>query len=134
MLMFEKMKMGATIPTESLLKNVKCGNKKLRNKVFIRLLELVMTDLVEKGIQFDLPAVNKHRSYFCVDLIPEQKFKELYKQGKYRFIDWFITNCTAYKLALIFSRPDGSLKKIHVGVRGYLYDRFINLINSGKRY
>lgn len=123
---------GSYIKVEDLVISSKITKQKKR-KILSRLFELVFEDLIENNVHFQLPKYSNSCSYLYIETVDQENFKEIYKKGGFRNIDWLTTNFQTY---LPKFRYEGlSYTRIFpVYIGGKLQTRLVELINSGKIY
>lgn len=128
-----KKTFGATIKLEDLLINDRSKTQPQKKEFLLKTFELILNDLIDNNVHFMLPKFNKMQGVLYMDVIPEEKFKQIYKKGGLRKIDWLVTNFTAYFPKF---RLEGLqyVKDYPVYVGGTLEDKLITLTNSGKTY
>lgn len=111
------------------------GDKRsLSASIFTKGMQLIVEDIIENNIYFLLPTLSKNEAYLYMKKIQGKDFKEAFKNGKWKDVDFLESNFTGYQLALSVKskkRPEKE-KLIYLGYKHK--DRITELTNEGKRY
>lgn len=103
------------VTKSEILSVYKDGNKRdFAIMVFKMSLEMVIDDIIEKGIQFQFPNSNKGSSYFCMQRITDMEYQKSRKNGAFREFDPIDTNFSAYRIEYCRKKPDGTPVNIPV--------------------
>lgn len=77
--------------------------------IFLTCVKLVIQDIIDNNIQFKLPPLGNCQSYIQMEQFRGKDFKNLFKAGKWKDIDFLATNFTGYQIAYFIKskvRPD----------------------------
>ena len=111
------------------------GDKRsLSASIFAKGMQLIIEDIIENNVYFLLPTLGSSESYLYMKKISGNSFKNAFKRGKWRDIDFITSNFTGYQLAMNVKsnkRPEKE-KPIYLGYKHK--DRITELTNEGKRY
>lgn len=129
---------GRAVCVKRLLKNLNKRklikkNNRLINSIFIKGIQLIIEDIINNNIHFKFPSYNKKTAELFMDNISGEDFKNLYKKGYFRDIDWMISNFTSYYIKFQLS----SQRKTYT-YPVYLDKQYKQMltkyINEGKQY
>lgn len=111
------------------------GDKRsLSASIFTKGMQLIIEDIIENNVHFLLPTVGSNEAYLFMNKTQGKDFKNAFKRGKWKDVDFLTSNFTGYQLALLVKskkRPE-KLKNIYLGYKHK--DRITELTNEGKRY
>ena len=111
------------------------GDKRsLSAYIFTKGMQLIIEDIIENNIYFLLPNAGSNEAYLYMNKLQGADFKNAFKKGKWRDIDFLTSNFTGYQLSLLVKskkRP-AKEKPIYLGYKHK--DRITELTNEGKRY
>lgn len=111
------------------------GDKRsLSASIFTKGMQLIIEDIIENNIHFLLPTAGTNEAYLFMDKTQGKEFKNAFKNGKWKDVDFLTSNFTGYQLALTVKskkRPEKQ-KNIYLGYKHK--DRITELTNEGKRY
>lgn len=111
------------------------GDKRsLSASIFTKGMQLIIEDIIENNVHFLLPTVGNNEAYLFMNKTQGKDFKNAFKRGKWKDVDFLTSNFTGYQLALLVKskkRPE-KLKNIYLGYKHK--DRITELTNEGKRY
>lgn len=111
------------------------GDKRsLSASIFTKGMQLIIEDIIENNVHFLLPTVGSNEAYLFMNKTQGKDFKNAFKRGKWKNVDFLTSNFTGYQLALLVKskkRPE-KLKNIYLGYKHK--DRITELTNEGKRY
>lgn len=101
--------------------------KKEKREFVNKAFEVILSDIIENDTHFNLPTTRGYKASLFLDPVEGEDFKQIYKKGGFHWIDWFLTNFTAYQLKLITEKKN-SYKEIRFRVSGTLLDKLIKTI------
>ena len=111
------------------------GDKRsLSASIFMKGLQMIVEDIIENNVHFLLPTLGANEAYLYMKKTSGTDFKNAFKRGKWRDVDFLTSNFTGYQLALSVKsnkRPEKE-KPIYLGYKHK--DRITELTNEGKRY
>ena len=80
------------------------------SSVLIYFLILVINDIIDNNITFEIPCVGKKEARIYVKCYSDDEFVELYKKGKFKGIDYIKSGFKGYEL--MFQWKYNNCKKI----------------------
>lgn len=111
------------------------GDKRaLSASIFTKGMQLIIEDIIENNVHFLLPTAGSNEAYLYMKRTSGNDFKNAFKRGKWRDVDFLTSNFAGYQLALAVKskkRPEKE-KPIYLGYKHK--DRITELTNEGKRY
>ena len=111
------------------------GDKRsLSASIFTKGMQLIIEDIIENNTYFLLPTAGSNEAYLYMNKTSGKNFKDAFKRGKWRDVDFLTSNFTGYQLALKVKSPRRPEKQKFIYL-GYKHkDRITELTNEGKRY
>lgn len=120
---------------EECLKEYSDGNKRdLAASIFVRSVELVVDDIIENNIQFKLPGIGTTQSYLQMKRTEGIDFKEAFKRGKWRNIDFIKSNFNGYQLSFIMESLKRPIREKLVYLSKNKSEKLTEYTNKGKQY
>lgn len=111
------------------------GDKRsLSASIFSKGMQLIIEDIIENNVHFLLPPLGSSEAYLYMKKTSGKDFKNAFKKGKWKDVDFLTSNFTGYQMALKVKskkRPEKE-KLIYLGYKHK--DRITELTNEGKRY
>lgn len=98
--------------------------KKEKREFVNKAFEIILSDIIENDTHFNLPTTGGYKASIFLNPIEGEDFKQIYKKGGFNWVDWFLTNFTAYELKFI-TEKNNSYKEIRFRVSGTLLDKLI---------
>lgn len=95
-------------------------------------LEKVINDIIDKGIQFQLPTTGEYKSYICLQRITGDNYVKLRKRGALKNFDPIETDFNAYRIEVVFEKKNGSTFSIPVHLHKSHSDRIAKLAAEHK--
>ena len=109
--------------------------KKLVGMVFTYFMYLVILDIIENNITFELPLKGAAQGEFYVKAFTDDAFKNLYRAGKWKGIDFLNCDFTGYQIYFRYKTKHGDWKEKPVYIsHKNARDVFYQKINEGKKY
>lgn len=111
------------------------GNKRdLAASIFIKSMQIVIDDIINNNVHFKLPGIGKTQSYIYMNRIHGKQFKKAFKNGKYRDIDFLMSNFSGYQLMfeMCNTKKITRYKPIYLSKKDK--QRITDNTNSGKQY
>lgn len=106
---------------------------KLVKRVFKDALKLIINDIIENNVTFQLPT-GGIRSEIHVNSTDGKDFEEARRRGKWLDVDFLASNFTGNQLVLDMYRKGGIRRRKPIYVSKYYRDRLLQLTNDGKKY
>ncbi len=107
-----------------------------REELFGRILTycfyLIILDMIENNTTFVLPTKNKDANIYVKQFTGET-FKDKYRRGKFKGIDFLNSNFTGYQIYFQYEYKGGRREK-PIYINSKLKDVFYKKINEGKQY
>lgn len=107
--------------------------EKLAQKIFKESFKLVINDVIENNITFQLPTGSR-KCDIHMQTIKGDRFKSLRRSGKFGNIDFLKSLFSANQLGLFMYSPKRPLRVKNIYVNKELKDKIDNYTNSGKTY
>lgn len=111
------------------------GDKRsLSASIFTKGMQLIVEDIIENNVHFLLPTLGSSEAYMYMKKTSGKDFKNAFRNGKWRDIDFLTSNFTGNQLSLLVKskkRPDKE-KTIYLDYKHK--NRITELTNEGKRY
>lgn len=111
------------------------GDKRsLSASIFTKGMQLIIEDIIENNVHFLLPTAGSNEAYLYMKRTSGNDFKNAFKRGKWKDVDFLTSNFAGYQLALSVKSPKRPEKEKSIYL-GYKHkDRITELTNEGKRY
>lgn len=109
--------------------------KKLVGMVFTYFMYLVILDIIENNVTFELPLKGAAQAEFYVKSFTGESFRKLYQAGKWSDIDFLNSDFTGYQIYFRYKtkRGDWKEKPVYLSHKN-ARDIFHKKINEGKKY
>ena len=151
MKMEQKFAMGHTFSAHELFHNFPIGKLKmdydtvkqiysdgdkrsLAASIFTRGMQLIVEDIIENNVHFLLPTAGSNEAFIYMKKTAGRDFKNAFKKGKWRDVDFLTSNFTGYQLALSVKSKKRPEKEKSIYLDYKHKDRITELTNDGKRY
>ena len=107
---------------------------KLVKRVFKDALKLILVDIIDNNITFQLPTGSRRAEIHVLNYEGKQ-FKDARKRGKWLDVDFLASNFTGNQLVLeLYGKKDSISRRKPIYVDKRLKDRLTEHTNNGKRY
>lgn len=107
---------------------------KLVKRVFKDALKLILTDIIDNNVTFQLPTASR-RAEIHVNNFEGKAFQEGRKHGKWKDVDFLASNFTGNQLVLeLFGKKDNIKRRKPIYVDRRLRDRLTENTNNGIKY
>ena len=111
------------------------GDKRsLAASIFTRGMQLIVEDIIENNVHFLLPTAGSNEAFLYMKKTAGRDFKNAFKKGKWRDVDFLTSNFTGYQLALSVKSKKRPEKEKSIYLDYKHKDRITELTNEGKRY
>lgn len=109
--------------------------KKLVGMVFTYFMYLVILDIIENNVTFELPLKGTAQAEFYVKSFTGEAFRRLYQAGKWDDVDFLNCDFTGYQIYFRYKtkRGDWKEKPVYLSHKN-ARDIFHQKINEGKKY
>ena len=123
--------------------NVTCSFAKQHNalqqylycaRVLTYFLELVINDMIDNNITFEIPCVGKKEARIYIKCYSDEQFKELYKKGVFKGIDFISSGFKGYRFMFQWKYNKNKLREKSIYIDRTTKARFYEKINNGKEY
>lgn len=105
---------------------------KLVKKIFRECMKLVLNDVIDNNVTFQLPTGSK-KCDIHMKRVQGDSFKNLRKSGKWNDVDFITSNFTGYELGFyMYGVRDRKVKTIYVNKE--LKNKITENTNKGKQY
>lgn len=128
---FPTNKLKLTYKQHAAIRN-KNGRRVLMVEVFSACIALVLDDIIENNVIFQLPTKSK-KSEIRMKRYEGDKFVECRKHGKFSKVNFLTSNFTGYQLEL-WLQTAGVMRSKPIYLNGKRKDRITELTNQGKSY
>ena len=110
------------------------GKPNLCYQVFAKSVEFIVNDIIENRVQVQLPSTRKIKPYLFMKRTEGEKFKEAFRHGKWRDVDFVNTFFTGYSLGLFLSSTTSGDKIKDIHVNKEIQKRITEKTNEGVSY
>lgn len=111
------------------------GNKRdLAAAIFARSVEIIVNDIIENNNYFKLPTQGKSQAYLGMRRTTGEKFKKAFKRGKWRDVDFIMSNFTGYQLELKMDSGRRLPKSKPIYISEKYKQKITDYTNQGKQY
>ena len=105
----------------------------LVKQIFRENMSMILEDIIDNNVTFQLPLNGKVRADIHVNRIQGDSFKNLYRNGKWKGVDFLKSMFCGYQPSLfMYGIMKPRIKPIHLNKR--LKDKLTNYTNDGKQY
>ena len=120
---------------EDCLKEYSDGNKRdLAASIFVRSVEIVTDDIIENNVQFKFPGLGTTQEYLQMKRTEGSDFKDAFKRGKWRDIDFIKSNFCGYQLSLIMESLKRPIREKLIYLSKNKKEKITEYVNKGKQY
>lgn len=117
------------------INNYSDGNKRdFAASIFVRSAELVVDDIIENNIQFKFPGIGTTQAYLQMKRTEGQDFKDAFKKGKWRGVDFIKSNFNGYQLSLVMESLKRPIREKLIYLSKNKTDKLTEYTNKGKQY
>lgn len=111
------------------------GNKRdLASQIFTRSVQLVIEDIIDNNTHFKFPGIGKTQAYMYMKRTYGDKFKKAFKNGKWRDIDFFLSNFSGYQIVLEMLNQEKLPRTKNVYLSAKDKQKIVDNTNNGKQY
>lgn len=112
-----------------------CNKKrKLCASVLIYFFYLIICDILENNVTFELPLFNNRLAFISVKPIMGEDFKLARQRGAFGDVDILMSNFTGYQFNYSWQTKSGRYRYKPVYLSKKFKDVFVKYINEGKQY
>lgn len=120
---------------ENCLKEYSDGNKRdLAASIFVRSMEMITDDIIENNIQFKFPGLGTTQAYLQMKRTEGSDFKDAFRRGKWRDIDFIKSNFCGYQLSLIMESLKRPMREKLIYLSKNKREKITEYVNKGKQY
>lgn len=120
---------------ENCLKEYSDGNKRdLAASIFVRSMEMITDDIIENNIQFKFPGLGTTQAYLQMKRTEGSDFKDAFRRGKWRDIDFIKSNFCGYQLCLIMKSLKRPMREKLIYLSKNKREKITEYVNKGKQY
>lgn len=120
---------------ENCLKEYSDGNKRdLAASIFVRSMEMITDDIIENNIQFKFPGLGTTQAYLQMKRTEGSDFKDAFRRGKWRDIDFIKSNFCGYQLCLIMESLKRPMREKLIYLSKNKREKITEYVNKGKQY
>lgn len=111
------------------------GNKRdLASSIFSRSVEMVIDDIIENNTQFKFPTLGRTQAYLQMNRTSGDAFKQAFRNGKWRDIDFIKSDFNGYQIKLIMQSLKRPVREKLVYLSKNKAQKIIEHTNEGKQY
>lgn len=129
--LFEKYPI-SVIPTE-VKHQFGLSKRELAASVFIKCCQLVLIDILENDVDFQLKFY-KSTGSLRIQPVSDEKFKIARKNGTFKNVDYYASMFTGYQYTFEMNRCNRVIKIKHVYVWGKLSKKLVEYTNQGRSW
>ena len=120
---------------ENCIKQYSDGNKRdLAASIFVRAMEIIVDDIIENNTQFKFPGLGTTQAYIQMKKTEGYDFKQAFKRGKWRDIDFIKSNFCGYQLSLIMKSSKRPVREKLIYLSKDKTKKLTEYVNKGKQY
>jgi hypothetical protein len=119
---------------ETVVKRKNKSRKELCSKIFADTFFEILLDIIKNNTTFVVPLRYGEYAEICIERIDGDKFKEMYRNGSFRDIDYIITNMGAYRMQYKYRLKNGTIVSKPIYLSKELNELLTKYINEGKEY
>lgn len=100
-------------------------------KIFKDCVKLVVKDIVDNNVDFQLPNIGRKKAYLRMLKATGEDFKNAYRKGKWHNIDFIASNFTGYQIGFVrdYEGKMSYTKPVYINK-----DVIANKVNQGVQY
>jgi hypothetical protein len=91
-------------------------------------------DIIKNNTTFVVPLRYGEYAEICIERIDGDEFKDMYRKGSFRNIDYITTNMGAYRMRYKYRLKNGTMVSKPIYLSKELNELLIKYINEGKEY
>lgn len=120
---------------QNCIKQYPDGNKRdYASSIFVRSVEMVIDDIIENNTQFKFPGLGQTNAYMQINRTTGPDFKQAFRNGKWRNIDFIKTNFSGYQVYLIMQSLKRTSREKTIYLSKNKTDKLTEYVNNGKQY
>lgn len=104
------------------------------SRVLIYFLILVINDIIDNNITFEIPCVGKNEARIYVKCYSGDDFVENYKRGAFNGIDYINSGFKGYRIMFQWKYGSGPIREKPIYIDNTTKAKFYENINNGKQY
>lgn len=108
--------------------------KVLAAKIFKDCFYEILLDIIENNVTFVLPLKFGNYAEICMQQFADEDFKKLYKRGKFRKIDFVLSQFTGNQLFYKYKTKKVGVKSKPIYVNKDLKERIEKYTNEARQY
>lgn len=112
----------------------KMTRKELSAKIFADTFFEILLDIIKNNVTFVLPLNYGEYAEICIEPIEGEKFKEMYKKGSFRKVDYVLSQFTANRFKYKYRTKNNGMKEKHIYINKALDELLLKYTNEGKQY
>lgn len=119
---------------EKVVKRKNKSRKELCSKIFADTFFEILLDIIKNNTTFVVPLRYGEYAEICIEPIEGDEFKEMYKKGSFKNIDYVASQFTAYMVKYKYRLRDGRMKTKPIYLTKELNELLTKYTNEGKEY
>ena len=112
----------------------KKSRKELCSKIFADTFFEILLDIIKNNTTFVVPLRYGEYAEICIEPIEGDEFKEMYKKGSFKNVDYVASQFTAYMVKYKYRLRDGRMKTKPIYLSKELNELLTKYTNEGKEY
>ena len=111
------------------------GNKRdLAASIFARTMQIIINDIIDNNVHFKFPGLGRTQAYLFMKRTEGNKFKKAFKNGKWRDVDFIMSNFSGYQLTFQIQSKKGLPKEKSIYLSSKDKQKITDNTNNGKQY
>lgn len=116
------------------VKNKKMTRKELSAKIFADTFFEILLDIIKNNVTFVLPLNYGEYAEICIEPIEGEEFKEMYKKGSFRKVDYVLSQFTANRFRYKYRTKTNGMKEKSIYINKTLEELLLKYTHEGKQY
>ena len=111
------------------------GSKRdLAASIWMSSVRLIIDDIIENNTQFKLPGMGRTQSYIQMKRTEGDDFKNAFRRGKWRDVDFITSNFCGYQLQIVMESKKRTRREKPIYLATRDKDKITEYTNQGKQY
>ena len=111
------------------------GSKRdLAASIWMSSVRLILDDIIENNTQFKLPGMGRTQSYIQMKRTEGDDFKNAFRRGKWRDVDFITSNFCGYSLQFVMESKKRTRREKPIYLATRDKDKITEYTNQGKQY
>jgi hypothetical protein len=110
------------------------SRKELCSKIFADTFFEILLDIIKNNTTFVVPLRYGEYAEICIEPIEGDEFKEMYKKGSFKNVDYVTSQFTAYMVKYKYRLRNGRMRTKSIYLSKELNELLTKYTNEGKEY